>query len=177
MKILFLFLALLITGCNETLITPTTNIEEKTPVIKALDDTAMVRTRNFSITNGKLSFDIDCKMVSPEPFKMGSTTFVLNKTNLVNPILSNVNPKYTIGGENGYYQMFLGDYGEQIALQIIYLNPPGSIVSNEFERIATVTMLVTNADFTLNWNQIYTMFINPEYKKAKVLLAESTKIK
>lgn len=177
MKILFLFLALLIMGCNETLITPNSNIVEKISTIKTFDDTAMVRIRNFSITNGKFSFDIDCKMISSEPFKMGSTTLVLNKTNLVNPILSNVNPRYTIGGENGYYQMLIGDYGNQIALQIIYLNSPGSIVSNEFERIATVTMLVTDADFTLNWNQTYTMFINPEYKKAKVILAESTKIK
>lgn len=175
MKILFLLLVLLIAGCNDTQTNSPILTEDK--ILVKSEDTVMVRIRNFTITGDKLRFDIDCKLASATPFIMGSSTFVLNATNLINPVLTNINPKYTIGGGNGYYQMLTSNYDNKLSVQIIYLNSPGSFVSNDFERIATVTMDIVSNDLSVGWNTQYTTVINPIYKKANIMFAESLKIK
>lgn len=148
---------------------------QETDRIKAsANDSTIVKLSNVLVLDNKLKFDLECKLISSTPFIMGSSTFAFNKTFLSNPILSNVNPKYTIGNGNGYYQMMVGDYGDQIVIQIIYLNPPGNYMINNFERIATITTNIDGA-YSLNWNNNLSYIINPQYIRANVIFNEHLK--
>lgn len=178
MKKLILFTLLLLVGCNNEYTIKNNPVALDKPAIqKIATDTVMLRIRNFTIIDNKLRFDVDCKMISREPFIMGSSTIVLEKNNLVNPVLTNINPRYTIGGGNGYYQMLATDVGDKISIQIVYLQPPGNIVLNDFERIATVTMDILDNDFSVAWNNEFTYIVNPNYKRAVNMLAASSPLK
>lgn len=178
MKKLILFVVLLLVGCNNGPISTNNPIALDKPAIqKIATDTIMLRMRNFTISSNKLRFDVDCKMISQTPFIMGSSTIVLEKNNLTNPVLTNINPRYTIGGGNGYYQMLTTEVVDKISIQIIYLQPPGNLVLNDFERIATVTMDILDNDFSVAWNNEFTYIIDPNYKRAANMLAASSPLK
>ena len=75
MKKLILFTLLLLVGCNnESAIKNNPVALDKPAIQKIATDTVMLRIRNFTIIDNKLRFDVDCKMISREPFIMGSST-------------------------------------------------------------------------------------------------------
>ena len=176
-KILILLTMLLFISCNDNNLinTEQENIDRPNSS-KAINDTVSIRLTNVSTTDGLLKFDLECKLNSSTNFTMGSSTFAFDKTNLINPIISNINSRYTVGNGNGYYQMMIGDYGNQVVVQIIYLYPPGNNLLNSYERIATVTMEQTGS-YSFNWNDNLSYIIKPDLTRAKVLFQELTGIR
>lgn len=169
-KLMIFLIALLFISCNDSNNVISTNTEnaDRISKTKALSDTVSVKLTNVTIVGDFLKFDVECKLVSTENFIMGSSTFAFDKVALINPTLSNVNSRYTIGNGNGYYQMMVGDYGSQVVLQIIYLNSPGSSLFDKYERIATVTMKIVGSH-QLNFNNNLSFIIKPDLTKAYIL--------
>ncbi|MEZ4690510.1 MAG: hypothetical protein R3A12_10140 [Ignavibacteria bacterium] len=123
---------------------------------------------NFNIINGtKFSFDIYTLRTTAAPFIMGNSSYIVkyNPGSLTNPILSNVNPKYTIGGiSNSYDQMQamnLFASNKSSAVQLMYIGGTGENISSDpgvsgyGERIATVTLDILQAvQVTVQWDQL-----------------------
>lgn len=141
--------------------------------IVLMSDTVVARLTNFVIDETKIKFDIECKVISDAPFVMGSSTFAINLiSGLSNPQLIYANPKYTVGNNSGYYRMMTQQFENKITVQVIFLTSSGvsgNVISNEFEKIATIS-LDKNNSASLSWDTYYSTMINPQLKKAKFIL-------
>lgn len=167
-----IFLFTLSIGCNDTSIDTYNKTNQTDLLASEIPDTVIGRITNLEIVDNRVSFDIETKLVSSTPFKMGSSTFTIAITDnaLSNPVLTNINPKYTVGNGTGYYNMMVNQFDNQISLQILYLYEPSSYLSNEYERIATIKMIMNDDVFFLTWNREMSFMINPQYGKAHFIL-------
>lgn len=131
---------------------------------------------NFNITNGgtKFNFDIYCLRTSPADFRMGSTSYIIkyNAGTMTNPVISNVNPKYTVGSPTGSYNpmgtqhLFPGN--RDVVVQVYYNAGAGDVISNVpgtsglGERIATVTLdILAAVPITLTWDTDNSAVVSP----------------
>jgi hypothetical protein len=126
---------------------------------------AMHTLTNFNVntSTNKLSFDIYSQRTGATTILVGVTSYYVNFNNaaLSNPVLSNINPKYTAGSPTGDYnamtvQITLG----KIAVTISFtgdVSGTGDVLSTTApngELMATVTLDITNPNATsaLSWD-------------------------
>lgn len=108
---------------------------------------------NVNTSTNKLSFDIYSQSTGVQSIRVGLTSYYINYNNtaLNSPILSNVNPKYTIGSTTGDYnamtvQIALG----KISVSILFSgngDGTGDLLSTSAptgELICTVTLNISN---------------------------------
>ncbi|HMQ67906.1 MAG TPA: T9SS type A sorting domain-containing protein [Ignavibacteria bacterium] len=119
---------------------------------------------NFNIINGtKFSFDIYTLRTTASSFIMGNSSYIVKYTSgtLTNPVISNVNPKYTLGGVSNSYDEMISQRlsATRTAVQLMYVSGPGENISdvpgsNGYgERIATVTLdILQSVSVTVQWD-------------------------
>ena len=128
---------------------------------------AMHTLTNFNVntSTNKLSFDIYSQRTGAQSILVGVTSYYVNFNNaaLSNPVLSNINPKYTTGSSTGDYdamtiQIALG----KIAVTISFTgngDGTGAALSTSApngELMASVTLDITNpnATSTISWDLV-----------------------
>jgi hypothetical protein len=141
-------------------------------------DTVVNNVTNFNIEAGtKFSFDIYALRTTAGSFVMGSSSFIIkfNAGTLNNPVLSNINPKYTTGSPTGSYSsMITAMVGTgKVGVNVIYSSGTGDNISNDpgtfgiGERIATVTMdILMPVPITLQWDQLNSAIVTPSFQTA-----------
>lgn len=144
-------------------------------------DTVSNTITNFNITNGgtKFSYDIYILKNTPGAFRMGNSSFYVsyNANTLNNPVISNVNPKYTVGGMSSSYNApfaVITPSQSKVGVQIQYIpSTSGEDISSNpgtfglGEMICTVTLDIQSASLiTLNWNQLNSAVVNPFFGTA-----------
>jgi len=148
-------------------------------VASALNDTVKCLVTNFTInpTATNFSFDLYVLRVTPGDFRMGNSSFYFrfNPGALGNAVLSNVNPKYTIGNPS-YLPMQAVTYlainrfaaqVHNIGLGEIITNNPGP--TGFGERVCTITMDILNtAHGIINWDLVNSGVVNPLFISAEV---------
>lgn len=136
---------------------------------------------NFNIINGtQISFDIYTLRTTASSFIMGNTSYIIkyNPGSLTNPVLSNINPKYTIGGvTNSYDEMEARNLfasNKSSAVQLMYIGGAGENVSADpgvngyGERIATLTLdILQNVLVTIQWDQLNSAVVSNTFATAK----------
>ena len=145
-------------------------------------DTVSNTITNFNITNAgtKFSYDIYILRNTQASFIMGNSSFYItyNGHTMNNPVISNVNPKYTAGSITGSYNDPFGvitPSESKVGVQIQYIAATsGDVISNVpgtfglGERICTVTLdILTASTISLNWNTVDSDVINPGFVPAK----------
>lgn len=131
---------------------------------------AMHTLTNFDVntSTNKLSFDIYSQSIGPTSLVwVGVTTYYINFNNVAlnNPVLSNINPKYTLGSPSGDYdEMTIGLSlipPQKIVVTIKYNGNFGLGAALETagpigERMCTVTLNISNQSLTgaVNWDEL-----------------------
>ncbi len=133
---------------------------------------------NFTITGGnKFSFDIYTLRTSIPDFRMGSSSYFIQYTagTLANPVLSNVNPKYTLGSPTNSYLPMVSTSPfptTTTAVQVLYdpLGGIGDVITNipgpsgNGERIATVTLdILMPVAVVVQWDTLNSAVVNPSF--------------
>jgi hypothetical protein len=129
---------------------------------------------NFELnsTTNKFSFDIYSQSIGTQSIRVGLTSYYINFNNaaLNNPVLSNINPKYTSGSPTrDYSEMTVLTALGKIAVTIAFTgNGDGigdvlSTASSNGEIIATVTLDITDQNSTsmLSWDEINSAMNTP----------------
>jgi len=138
-------------------------------------DTVSNTITNFNITDGgtKFSYDVYILRTTPSSFRMGSSSFYVRYTGATmnNPVLSNINPKYTVGSvSNSYTNPFtiINGSTSKVGIQLLYTSGLGDDITDNpgfdglGERVATVTMdILAAVAITFNWDQINSDVVNP----------------
>ncbi|WKZ71248.1 MAG: T9SS type A sorting domain-containing protein [Melioribacteraceae bacterium] len=131
---------------------------------------------NVDTDLNKYSFDIYSKSTGGTSIRVGLTSYYINfnSLGLANPILSNVNSKYTTGSPTGDYDELTVEIvgGTNIAVTIWFSGDGdgiGDVLSTDGEngeRIATVTLDITNSELTagISWNEIDSGMITPTFQ-------------
>jgi hypothetical protein len=147
----------------------------------AQSDTVSATITNFNITNGgtKFSYDMYILRNTPGAFRMGNSSFYItyNANTMNNPVISNVNPKYTVGSiSNSYNTPFsiITPSESKVGVQIQYIpSTTGDDISGNpgtfglGEMICTVTLDIQSATLiTLNWNTVDSDVVNPFFVTA-----------
>ncbi|MBP9192670.1 MAG: T9SS type A sorting domain-containing protein [Ignavibacteria bacterium] len=141
-------------------------------------DTVAISLRNFDITNGnKFSYDIYLRRITSDPIFMGSSSFIVkyNPGTLTNPVLSNVNSKYTIGSvSNSYDEMRTASLfasNKATAVQLMYIGGSGADISSDpgstgyGERLATVTLdILQNVNVTVQWDLLNSALVTNNFQ-------------
>ncbi len=141
---------------------------------------------NFVITKGvKFSFDIYTLRTSVPAFRMGNSSYLIKFSvpgTLDNPVLSNINSKYTFGSvsdsydsmETRFYHVL--DDTDRVAVQVHYNGNNGGVgdvisnVPGTFglgERIATVTLdILQPVPNTAQWDIVNSAVVSPSFATA-----------
>lgn len=136
---------------------------------------------NFNIINGtQFSFDIYTLRTTAAPVIMGNSSYIVkyNAGSMTNPVLSNVNPKYTIGSvSNSYDQMASANLfasNKSTAVQLMYIGGAGENISGDpgvngyGERIATVTLdILQPVLVTVQWDQLNSAVVSNTFGTVK----------
>ncbi len=133
----------------------------------SVNDTTTSTITNFIVDNGiTFSFDIYTLRNTPGIIRMGSSSYFFNLqpgNTLANPVLTYVNPKYTVGSiTNSYDTMRTRIFGSGqniIGLNIFYNGNGGDIISDDpgfnglGEKIATISFdILMPIQVTLSFN-------------------------
>jgi hypothetical protein len=135
---------------------------------------------NFDITeNGtKFNFDIFTLRTSAPDFRMGNSSYFLRFVTgtFANPVLTYVNPKYTVGSVTSSYNEMqpFGYSSGKVAIQLYYNSGgPGDVISNDpgvqgfGEKIASVKLDIITLNLPdLRWDNINTAVVNPQNESA-----------
>ena len=139
-------------------------------------DTVTNTITNFNITDGgtKFHFDIYLLRNTPAEFKMGSSSFYFryNGATMNTPVISYINPKYTVGSPtNSYNAPFttINGSASRIGVQLDNISgTPGDDISNDpgfngnGEKLATVTLNIVSAvTITLYWDELNSAVVKP----------------
>ncbi|MDZ4711191.1 MAG: T9SS type A sorting domain-containing protein [bacterium] len=140
---------------------------------------------NFRLFNNgtQFSFDIYSLKTSVPAFRMGSTSYWIkfNAGLLSNAVISNVNPKYTVGSiTNSYnsmqsFQNYVSS-PNRIGIQIFYAGGPGDTLTTDpgmfgyGELIVTVAFdILQNQMPNLVWDNVNTGVVNTQNQNAGVI--------
>jgi len=135
---------------------------------------------NFTLSNNgtKFSFDIFTLRTSSAPFSMGSTSFIVSYPTgrLSNPVLSNINPRYTSGSPSLSYNAMITQIllNSKVGVQINYTGGLGDTITSVpgtngmGELIATVTLDIINPidTATVKWDTINSAVVSPSFETA-----------
>lgn len=128
---------------------------------------------NVNTSTNKFSFDIYSQRTGPQGINVGLTSYYINYNNtaLNTPVLSNVNPKYTIGSPTGdYFAMTVQIALGKISVSIKYNNEGTSGTGDALstagpmgELICTVTLNITNQSALagMSWDLINSAMQTP----------------
>mgnify|MGYP000868159478 CR=1 FL=1 len=139
---------------------------------------AMHTLTNFNVntSTNKFSFDIYSQRTGPQGINVGITSYYINYNNtaLNTPVLSNVNPKYTIGSPTGDYfamtvQIVLGKIGISINYNNNGSSGTGDALSTSVplgELICSVTLNIStqSALAGVSWDLINSEMQTPTYQ-------------
>lgn len=141
---------------------------------------------NFVVEDGvRFSFDIYTLRTSVPAFRMGNSSYLIKFSvpgTVANPVLSNINPKYTTGSSSDSYEAMqtaffsVLDDTDRVAVQIhftdinggvgdIITNVPGPLGLGE--RIATVTLdILMPVPNVVQWDVLNSAVVSPTFATA-----------
>lgn len=115
----------------------------------------------FREDGGKVIFDLYVNRTSEELFNMGNSSFLINYTGLINPVVTFKNETYS-GGE--YEEIEFKDIYKRILGIQLRVKDRGVIVSSVPEKIITIELEKASDKYDFTWRLIDTAIVTPDFQ-------------